>query len=193
MVIPRFAATVVVRNGPADSREVHRWICHDLRRVVAAPPASNNVNRRSVGDGSGKRPANRRNHYSSMFNQAHQRFKIELVQRAFRRSASGSSPTSHSSPSCRSATLITQKCFRSSGRPASDNRGQGFEESLRHSERTVAGRITAIGFWWVNCAGPKDGKSSAAGVTPNCWRIASNIEPRRRCMWSVEIFASSGA
>lgn len=42
-------------------------------------PTSDNVNRCFVRNGSGQRPANRRNHDSGMLNQAHQLFDIELA------------------------------------------------------------------------------------------------------------------
>lgn len=42
-------------------------------------PTSDNVNRCFVSNGSGQRPANRRNHDSSMLNQAHQLFDTELA------------------------------------------------------------------------------------------------------------------
>lgn len=112
MVIPRFTAAVIVRDSPANAREVHRRIGDDFRRVVPTTTTSNDINRRFIGNGSRERPAHRRNHHGGMLNQAHQRFKIELTgvhaQIGFGKFADG--PLF---PSCRSATLITQKCFLS--------------------------------------------------------------------------------
>ncbi|VAG78130.1 Uncharacterised protein [Enterobacter hormaechei] len=42
-------------------------------------PTSDNINRCFVRNGSGQRPADRRNHDSGMLNQAHQLFDIELA------------------------------------------------------------------------------------------------------------------
>lgn len=46
---------------------------------MPAAPTSDNINRGFVRNGSGQRPADRRNHDSGMLNQAHQLFDIELA------------------------------------------------------------------------------------------------------------------
>jgi hypothetical protein len=75
------------------------------------------------------------------------------------------------------------------------NHAEMFPQDSRCAQEVIGVRVSGVAtpfrtnrcrtnngdrLWCVNCAGPKDGKSSAAGVTPNWRRIASNIEPRRR-------------